>query len=89
MLTADRADAKLTVKAVVERADTSATAVELLSVMKTSGVTANAAPNVTVHEFEFVPDVMSPVVSLDPAVIVPPDGEQETVGGIGVLDAVR
>lgn len=43
----------------------------------------------TVHEVEFVPEVMSPVTSLDPDVIVPPEGEHETVGTAFVEEAVR
>ena len=77
-----RAEARLIVKAVVERAETSATAVVLLSVMNTSGVTLYGVPKVIVHELADVPVVTSPVTSLEPAVKTGLPEPQELTEGV-------
>ncbi len=79
-----------TVKAVVERADTSTTADVLLSVMKTSGVAEYALPKVSVQAEALVPVVMSPVTSLELAPMVGLPVPQEDMVGAGLVEeAVR
>lgn len=78
-----------TVNAVVDCADMPRIEAVPVCCTNTSGVTEYAAPNVTVHDVESVPVVISPATSFDDATIVPPEGAHVTVGAFGVLEAVR